>query len=740
MSRSRRADDGGSAAGSTAPRGAGSPAVWRALRVPLSLALTALLALHALGWWRLAPLEALDRQVYDLRLQATAADRPDPRVAVVDLDERALARHGRWPWGRDRLAQMVERLFVDQGAVLVGIDLLLSEPDRSSGLDTLDALARGPLNGDARLAAALQTLRPVLDHDARLADVLARHPVVLGLQLSDDAGTRHGPLPPSVQAPQPWPDSLPAWPGWGASLAAFQQAAAGAGHLNGVVDADGRTRRVPLVAVVGDPGAGGSLQPAFALALVHELRGHRAGAGPVLRWDTAPGSGGRVLDALRLDGLQGPLRLPVDATGAALVPYRAATARPLRVSAADVLDGTLAPDVLRGRVVLVGSSAAGLMDRRATPIGDDLPGVEVHAQLLGGLMDGRLPQAPAYGPVLEATALVLVAVVLLLVLPRVLPWVALAVGLVLAGAVLAANASAWILAGLAVPVAAPLVAIPLLAGVHLMLGYTAERLARRQLQRLFGHYVPPERVRQMARAPHLPTLESRSAELTVMFADLRGFTSIAEQLSPAELGALMNLYFSAMTDVIRAHGGTLDKYVGDAVMAFWGAPADDLEHAAHAVQAALAMQAELSRLNQRLSLQGGPVLAMGIGLNTGTVAVGDFGSRHRRTYTVLGDAVNLAARLEALTPQYGVGILCSEATRRAAGDRLAWREVDRVAVRGRQASTVVYVPLDGGVGADDGAPAPGAAAAAGTGQPPSSSTSTSSPSSQAPVDTKPKRS
>ena len=263
----------------------------------------------------------------------------------------------------------------------------------------------------------------------------------------------------------------------------------------------------------------------------------------------------------------------------------------------------------------------------------------------------------------------------------------------LALALLAANAAAWALAGWALPLAPLLL---LLAGLYLLqlfFGQLAEALARRRLAALFGHYVPPELVKLMSRDPERYTMDSRSAELTVLFADVRGFTTFSEQLTPTELAALMNRYLSVMTDIVRQHRGTLDKYIGDALMAFWGAPLDDAQHAEHAVQAALAMQAALPALNAEFAARGWPLIRITIGINTGPMVVGDMGSRHRRAYTVLGDAVNVAARLQELSGKLESPVVIGEATRAQLPPGWPCRELERVTVRGRATAMTIYQPL-----------------------------------------------
>lgn len=595
----------------------------------LAALLLVLLLAHTLGWLPLAPVQALDAALYDQRLRLLAETRRDTRIAVVDIDERALAEVGRWPWPRERLADLVERLFEAQGVRLAGLDMILAEPESAAA-------------------------------DARLAAVLARHPVVLGLHLNALPGApRQGALPPGL--PLAPPAGLPAWHGHAGPLPQLQQAAAGAGFVNATIDRDGITRRAPLLAV-----HEGRVLGSLALVMAHTLRGDAA------------------LAALPL----------ADAQGQALLPFPAAAARVQHVSAADVLAGRLAPGALQGRIVLVGMAAAGLIDQHNAPTGELLPGVELHADLLSGLLDQRLPQQPAWAPLPAALLLVLLGGVLIRGLPRWPPWRGTATCAALALAVVAANLLAWSQARLALPLAAPLLLLAGLFVLQLFFGQLAERLARRRLAALFGHYVPPELVKLMSRDPERYTMEGRSATLTVLFADVRGFTTFSEQLSPPDLAALMHRYLSVMTDIVRAHQGTLDKYIGDALMVFWGAPLDDARHAEHAVQAALAMQAALPALNREFAARGWPLIRVTIGINTGPMVVGDMGSKHRRAYTVLGDAVNVAARLQELSGKLESPVVIGEATRALLPAHWPCREIERVTVRGRASAMTIYQPLE----------------------------------------------
>lgn len=656
--------------------------VSRGLRWLPGLLLAALLAAHAGGWILIRPVQQLDAWLHDARLRLFAEVTPDPRVAIVAIDEASLASQGRWPWSRATLADLVERLFEREGAALVGLDLILAEPDRSSGLATLEEWAAGPLKGHAAFEAVLEARRGALDHDGHLARTLSEHPVVLGFHLSGGAGAiRSGELPSGLMTAEGL-GPLADFRGYGGNLAVLQRAATGAGFLNADVDRDGVRRRAPLVAV-----HEGQVQPSLALAMA------RAAIGQPAVLAVGRSSGGRMaLEAIRMDGASDSLTVPLGPRGQVLLPYPARSGLAPMVSAGDVLAGRVEPGALRGKLVLLGATAPGLADLHATPVAEHLAGVQAHASLLSAVLQGRVPRVPPWAPQAELLALLLGTLALVPMMHlRLRGATLLALGLV--ALAVAGNFSAWAGGRLGLPLAGPLVLVAGLFGWRVFFGHFLESRDRRRLATLFGQYVPPELVDHMSLDPSRYGMQGRNAELSVMFADLRGFTALSETMDPPDLAALINEFLSEMTEIVRRHGGTLDKYVGDAVMAFWGAPVPDPLHARHAVEAALAMQAAMPALNRRFTARGWPALALGIGVNSGPMVVGDLGSRHRRAYTVLGDAVNVAARLQELSSQYQVGVVLGAATRAALPD---WpcREIDTVVLRGRRAPVTIYNPHD----------------------------------------------
>lgn len=610
----------------------------------------------------------------------------DERIVILDIDEKSLGELGRWPWGRDLMARTLDELFTRYGVELVAFDVVWSEADTSSGLQVLDTLARNELADDAEFRAAYARLRPALDFDARFAAAMRNRPVVLGYYFNSDArAVRANALPPPALRRGTFAGrdvEFPEWRGFTSNLPRFTASAAGAGHFNLLVDIDGILRRVPLLAEFD-----GAYYEALPLAVVRAYYAKRLGAPPSVEPGYPP-KRERDLEWLTV----GPLTIPVDENGAALVPYRGPKLSFPYIPLADVVKGRVPAEALKGKIVLVGATAPALQDLRATPVASAFPGVEVHANLIAGMLDESLLRRPWFTQGAEVALLLVGGVTLALVVPMASAlWASALVALGVA-LIVGFNMAAWEL-GLVLPLASWLLMALAIYTMNMAYGYFVESRARRLLAGRFGEYVPPEIVARMARDPARYDMQPKDAELTILFCDVRDFTRTSEALAPEALREYINEYLTAMSAIIRSrHRGTLDKYIGDAIMAFWGAPLDNPQHARDALLAALDIQKECAVLNERFTARGWPRLRIGIGVNSGRVRVGDMGSQVRRAYTAMGDAVNVASRLEGRTKYYGVGILVGEATRRKASEML-FREVDRVRVKGREGAITVYEPL-----------------------------------------------
>jgi adenylate cyclase len=657
--------------------------------IPLVFAL-----LHAMGVLQIGVLQRLDDIIYDARLRATMPRSLDERIVIVDIDEKSLANVGRWPWGRNRLAELVQELLDRQRAVLIGFDIVFAESDESSGLKRLKQLAQAELKDQAGFVDKLNQLQASLDYDALFAKSIERRPVVLGYYFtSDREGRTSGLLPAPVMGPEQLhgrPIKFTHWNGFGSNIEQVARAAPMAGFFNSIQDGDGVVRSIPLIAEYK-----GQYYEALSLAMFRMLAGLPS-VEPGFPKDRFLSRSYQGLESVVLRKGDGVRAVPVDDRIATLVPYRGpggvngGTFR--YISAADILEKKLPAGSLKDKIVLVGTTAPGLLDLRVTPVGETYPGVETHANVIAGLMDQRIYVKPDYSIGYEVVMLLLAGLTLAFALPLLSATRAVLVSVTMLAVLLALNFWLYAGAGLVMPLASAVVMVLTAFALNMSYGYFVESRSKRELANLFGTYVPPELVDEMVKDPESYSMKAANKELTVMFCDMRGFTKMSELMEPTQLQGLLNSVFNRLTDIIRGNRGTIDKYMGDCVMAFWGAPVEIPNHAHLSVKTAMEMANSVRKVNEEHRAKGIPEVGIGIGLNTGTMCVGDMGSDIRRAYTVIGDSVNLGSRLEGLSKVYGVDIVVSESTRKLAPE-FAWQELDRVRVKGKEQAVAIFWPL-----------------------------------------------
>ncbi|MES2538581.1 MAG: adenylate/guanylate cyclase domain-containing protein [Pseudomonadota bacterium] len=659
------------------------------MRYSLGLLVLLVLLGHAIKSHELSFVNALDRLIYDTKVKASMPQDIDERIVILDIDEKSLAEIGRWPWQRDRMATLVNKLFDHYRISLLGFDIVLAEPDVSSGLKILEKLGQDELKDNQQYLATMKRLSPLLDYDKLFSASLRNRPVVLGYYLAQE-GVSSGALPAPVLRAGAFSGRkirITSWLSHGGNLREFQEAATRGGHFNPIVDDDGSVRRVPLLAEYK-----GAYYEAFSLAMVRALF-DGATVVPEFGEAQAAGSGYAAIEWLGLQTPRGNAhRISVDENVAAWVPYRGYQNSYRYYSIADVLANRIQPQLLNGKIVIVGTTAPGLRDFRTTPVSQLYPGMEVHANLISGMLDASIKTKPPYADAIESVLLLMTGGVMIFLFPWRSPLRATLATLTMMALVIGVNLAFWQAANWVLPIAAGLLLVSALFVLNMSYGYFVESRAKRQMAERFGQYVPPELVQKMSLNPGSYSMQSRKAELTVLFSDVRGFTSLSEGMAPEQLAQLMNEYLTAMTLVIRKHRGTLDKYIGDAIVAFWGAPMDDPQHARNAVLAALEMQKSLQDLNDTFRTRGWPEIRIGVGINTGAMIVGDMGSSIRLAYTVMGDAVNLGARLEGKTKDYGVSVMVGESTRTSVNE-VQFRELDRIQVVGKETSVTIFEPL-----------------------------------------------
>jgi len=659
------------------------------VRIGLSFVVLLFFVSHAADWFRVGFIQQMENIAYDKRLLLTMPQTVDDRIVIVDIDEVSLTAEGRWPWGRDKLSKFVELLFDEYEIAIVGFDIVFAEPDDSSGLKVLEHLAETDLKDNEMYRARLQVLRPDLDYDGRFAETIQKYPVILGYYFNfvadgEDA-SEIGELPMPTFVKGAFKGKRVAFlqaDGYGGNISQLRSSALGAGHFNPVNDPDGVVRRVPMLI---------EFDGAYYTSLSLEIVRHLLGSSEIKPRFEKPLFSGRGYPGL--EWLQvGNKLVPVDRHVQALVPYRGRKGSFPYISATDVLHGAADKSVLKGATVLVGTTAPGLLDLRSTPVAEAYPGVEVHANLIGGIIDGTVKQLPEYTLGAEVLLLLLFGLVMAVVVPILSPLAATIATTGLLLLYMGFNFFVWTMGNFALPVASGLMMLLTMFVLNMSYGYFIETRGKRQITGLFGQYIPPEIVDEMAEHPTDYSLDAESRDMTVLFSDVRGFTTLSEGLSPKELSELMNLILTPMTRVIHEQRGTIDKYMGDAIMAFWGAPIEDLNHARHAVDAGIQMLERLKEVNAQFVARGWPEIKIGVGINSGIMSVGNMGSEFRMAYTVLGDVVNLGSRLEGLTKGYGVWLIVSESTKDAVPE-YAYREIDRVRVKGKDKPVTIFQPL-----------------------------------------------
>lgn len=615
---------------------------------------------------------------------------PQP-VKIVDIDEESLRRLGQWPWPRHLLADIVDRLRA-HGAAVVAFDVIFAEPDRSAPRNFL-ALWPQAAN-DPELRSELMRLP---DPDEALAAALSRVGSVTAFALlgAGEASRRASVPPPRPEAgfAENGDRAAPFVGQYAAavrSLPGLEAAASGNGFVNTEPDQDGVVRHVPLVLGVGE-----QLFPAFAAEALRVAQGagsyvvRASGASRTRSFGSSTG-----IDSVKI----GAAIVPTDGQGRLLL-YDSGHVAARFVPIWEVMEPGFDAGRIAGQIAPIGTTVQGLLDLRSTPLEAAMPGVEIHAQMLEQMMARHFLARPDWADGAEIVYLAVFGLVLIVALRRAGALPTLAIALVASGGALAASWAAFSRAGWLIDPLFPCFVVLLIYMSGSLLGYLRTENEKRRVRSIFGRYLSPVVVDRLTRSEAPVSLGGEIRELTLMFSDIKGFTQIAEKLDPQALTQLVNRFLTPMTTVIQDRGGTIDKYIGDCIMAFWNAPLDDPDHAARALGAALAMRDALARLNAALREEAAagavPVqIAAGIGLNTGPGCVGNFGSEQRLEYSVIGDSVNLAARIEGLTRIYGVDIVLGEATA-AGAPGFALLEIDQARVKGHAAPLRIFTALGG---------------------------------------------
>lgn len=656
------------------------PKIYRHLFIGLAITLL-IAAIELFSTGALAKLlNRVEGIIYDSRLLLTLPNTPrklDETVIIIDIDEKTMLEQGRFPWSRAKMAELVTKL-TNAGVIVIAFDIFFSEPEINP-INQIQSRVPGLLSS---YNLALDDIKQQVDADTTFATALSNNDTVLGFLLNNDTYKQHNPLPDTSIV---WPQSeqsntqVTAFLGATVNIPLLQNSATGNGFINAHSENDGFIRKAALVNKVGD-----KLYPSLALeaARLYTLANS-------IETRASTQGGLTFFEGVKFHEHW----IQTDEYGQIFIPYKGRAKSFQYYSATDVLTEKVAEQQLEGSVVFIGTSAIGLADLRATPVGLQYPGVEVHANIFEGLLHPEiLPSQPNWS--LGATLLIITLTGCLL---SVLSFRKSARYIVLLSLGVAAfivfiNFYLWSVPKISLPLFTPLLLIALLVAYFVFIGSIAEMKHSRKIKSMFNQYVPPDHIDQLIRQGNQLNQQSVKRNMTVLFADIRGFTSLSEGMTANQLSDYLNQYLSATTEVIFAHNGTIDKYVGDMVMAFWNAPLEDSKHAQHGVEAAMAMVKGLDSINNAFAQQQLPPINIGIGLSTGDMNVGDMGSVYRKAYTVLGDAVNLGSRVESLTKFYGVAILVTENTMLAC-PHITFRLIDKVQVVGKEKATELYEPI-----------------------------------------------
>ena len=642
--------------------------------------------------------------VFDSYQRLTPRTMTDEGVRILDIDNAALAELGQWPWSRRTIAAMTDRLS-ELGVAAIAFDIVFAEPDRTS---PEQIIALYPETPATRALAAERAAGVLAAHDTVLAKSFAKAPVVAGISMTNDPASADNLPEPKLAFACAGSDArafVPNFAGAVANLPELQTAAPGTGSFGLLGDGDGVVRRVPLVVTARrtrvDTFSGcENLLPSLSLEALRVADGAKR---LIIRANDASGEMALGSDGGLVEIIVGQRRVPVARNGEFWVHFSGSNWAERTISAAALFGSDYDPARLRqeleGKTVFVGTSAEGLQDLKATPFGDRFPGVIVHAEVVEQIRQGHYLVRPDWAAGLELLFLAGFGLAILVLLPRVgAMWgviaalVAVAVGPLLSWHLFSQYG---FLFDPVYPVGA---ALAVYASMSAMLFMREER-EKGRVRNAFSRYLSPALVARLANDPSKLKLGGEVRELTVLFSDIRNFTAIAEGLEADHLTRLINAYLTPMTNCVLEREGTIDKYIGDAIMAFWNAPLTVDDHPRKACLAALAMKSQLDALNIQWRRSGllaeNAVMDSGVGLNTGPACVGNLGSEQRFDYSVLGDIVNAASRLEGQTRFYGVGIIAGETTARAVPD-LAFLEIDVVRVKGKELPLRIYTLLGDG--------------------------------------------
>ena len=636
-------------------------------------------------------LRFMELKALDLRILSRGKIPSGGETVIAVIDEKSLAELGRWPWPRTTIAKLVDILKI-HGAKAIGFDIVFAEPDENSSLKTLYELTQDARKigiTDKRLRALLGEKKALADNDAILARAIKKaQNVTLGYffhiskkevahlteqdieaTIENISGSKYSMIKAAKNVNETAiVHAYAAAP----NLKQLSEAAENSGYFNAFPDSDGAIRWSPLVIKFRD-----TYYSSLAMSLLIQY----------LDWPMCVLNLGEFgVEGIKIEKME----VPTDDTGRVLVNYLGPAKTFPHYSVSDIMNGRLSPDTFRGKIVIVGATATGIYDLRVTPFSTVYPGVEIHATVIDNILHQNFLKQSWWIKFLDVLSIIIVGLIMGLLIPRLKAISGIMISLLFIGAFITANITLFSRYNMWLNLIYPVLTMLAVYLVITVYRYITEEREKKKIRNAFQYYLTPSVIAEMLKDPSKLKLGGDKKQLTVLFSDIRGFTTISEQLSPEGLVHLLNEYLTAMTDLIFKYDGLLDKYMGDAIMAVYGAPLDQPDHALRACRTALEMLHTLKKLQAKWSAEEKPYVNIGVGVNTGDMVVGNMGSQMRFDYTVMGDSVNLSSRLEGINKEYGTNIVISEFTYAIVKDELYCRELDAVRVKGKKLPVKIY--------------------------------------------------
>jgi len=608
----------------------------------------------------------LDNKIRDEFFLIRGPIKTTGNVAIVDIDEKSLTKLGQWPWSRDVMAKILMNL-TKAGAGIIGLDIFFPEIDTKS---PAYFVKKYHLN-----------IKNVIDTDKVFANAIYNSPTILGYLFNFENNLTKNVLPnvPAIFIQRNYKNEfLLNAKGYISNIKELQDAAYSGGFVNMIPDIDGVVRYVPLVIKYN-----GMVYPALSFEMFRIATGIRK---VFINYSDAG------VDSIQL----GKLKIPTDRFGRIFVNYRGDKKSFPYISASDIYYGTFDKNLVKGKFILIGTSAAGLFDLRVTPYNNVYPGVEVHANIIDNLLKGDFLLKPDFSEVLNISVIVGEVLLISLLFYFLNAVFSLLIITILTVGYLYAGYYILFHQGYIINIAVPLIVGIILSLVLTSVNYFIESKKSKKLKKAFAKKVSPKVMEELLKAEE-NILEPKDKEISIFFSDIRSFTTLSERLGdPKNVIEMLNIYMTPMVDIIIENQGTIDKFIGDAIMAYWNAPADVKNHADKAVTSAILQQKKLIDVNKTIKEKFGIEIRVGMGINTNVATVGEMGSIGRADYTIIGDSVNLASRLEGLTKAYKAKIIISEYTKEKLTEKYIIRELDLVRVKGKHEPVKIFEVLDFG--------------------------------------------